>query len=136
MGAVRDRAAAEVVALDRALEALSDRDPRHLHLVAGRERLDGDGLADLELALAAELDEVAVRGDARLRQVALLALRDLPLGNGVEGDLDRLVAVGLHRLHLHDRARAGLDHGHGRHPAALRIEDLRHAQLSAEDALH
>ena len=42
----RLRAAAEVVALDRALEALALGDAGDLDLVAGLERLDGDGLAD------------------------------------------------------------------------------------------
>src|SRR5204863_4564310 len=44
--------------------------------------------------------------------------------------------VGLLGLQLDDRAWAGLDHGHGRHLAALRVEDLRHAQLFADDAFH
>jgi hypothetical protein len=68
--------------------------------------------------------------------MAALGLRELAVGHGVVGELDRLVAVRLDRLHLHHRARAGLDHGHGSHLAALRVEDLRHAQLSAEDAFH
>ena len=59
--AVADRAALEVVPLDRALEALADRRARDLDRVARLERLDGDGLADVELGLAAELDEVPVR---------------------------------------------------------------------------
>src|SRR5581483_11779246 len=60
--AVRDGAAAEVVPLDRALEALADPDARHLHLVARREDLDGDVLALHRVReVAAELDEMAVR---------------------------------------------------------------------------
>jgi hypothetical protein len=77
-----------------------------------------------------------VRQGARLREMTALALGDLPVGDRVEGDLDGLVAVRLDGLHLHDRARAGLDHGHGGDLAALRIEDLRHAELPAEDAFH
>ncbi len=92
--AVADRAAVEVVPLDRALEALPDRDARHLDPVAGLEGLDGDGLAGLELARAAELDEVPVPADARLAEVAELALRQLPVGDRVERELDGLVAVG------------------------------------------
>src|SRR5262249_43045686 len=133
--AVRDRPAREVMALDRALEALADPDPAHLDLVARREGLDRDRLADDGLARAAELDEMAVRLDAVLLQVAELALRELPLRDGVERELHGLVAVRLVRLHLDDRTRPGLDHGHRRDDARLRIEDLRHADLSAEDAL-
>ena len=48
--AVRDRAAVEVVALDRAGEALADPDPGDLDRVARLEDLDGDGLADGQLA--------------------------------------------------------------------------------------
>ena len=97
--------------------------------VAGLEGLDRDRLADDELALAAELDEVAVRIDAVLLQVADLRLGDLPLGDRLERELDRLVAVGLDRLHADDRARPGLDHRHRRADAGLRVEDLRHAEL-------
>src|SRR5581483_4540177 len=43
--AVAARAAREVVALDRPLEALADPDPGDLDLVARLEDLDGDGLA-------------------------------------------------------------------------------------------
>src|SRR5207344_897711 len=106
---VRHGATREPVALDRALVALPDREPAHLDPVARLERLDGHGLADGEAALAAQLDEVAVRADARLPQVADLGLRELALGNGVEGELDRVVAVRVRRLHLDDWARPRLD---------------------------
>src|SRR3954454_16071626 len=60
--AVGDRAAREVVALDRALEALALGDGGDLDGLALLERLDGDGLADLQLAgLVAELLDVAER---------------------------------------------------------------------------
>src|SRR5262245_20134372 len=56
--AVRLRTALEVVALDRALEALADRDAGNLDLVAGIEDLDGDVLTLDRLGeVAAELDE-------------------------------------------------------------------------------
>src|SRR5206468_3211719 len=51
-------------------------------------------------------------------------------------ELVGLVAVALGRLDLDDRARASLDHGHGRDVARLRVEHARHAQLPADDALH
>src|SRR5262249_35749394 len=91
--AVRLRAAVEPVALDRAGEALADRDAGHLDRVAGLERLDGHGLADGQLGAPAELHQLAMRGDAVLRQVPDLALRELPLGNGIERELHGVVAV-------------------------------------------
>src|SRR5690349_3355163 len=126
----------EAVTLDRAGEALADRDPRDLDRVPGLERLDRDGLADGQLARAAELDQMPAWRGARLLQVPELALRELPLRDLVEGELDGLVAVRGHRLDLDDGARPGLDHGHGRDDAGLRVEDLRHAQLPSDDALH
>ena len=59
----------------------------------------------------------------------------LAVGDGVERELHGVVAVGVRELHLHDRARAGLDHRDGGDPTGLRVEDLRHSQLFAEDAL-
>src|SRR5438105_7686923 len=132
--AVRHRAAREVVALDRAGEALADPGPRDLHVLAGLEGLDRDRLAGSELAWPAELREPAVR--AGLAELAEPRLRHPGLGHRVEGELDGLVAVGLDGLHADDRIRPGLDHRHRRHLAGLRVEDLGHAELLAEDAFH
>src|ERR1700759_4445873 len=74
--AVRLGAALEVVAADRALEAFALRAAGDLDLVARLECLDGDGLADQQLAcLVAELHEVAVS-----RRVGLLQMPELGLG--------------------------------------------------------
>src|SRR6185503_3148364 len=99
----------EAVTLDRALEALTDRDPRDLDLLPWLERLDRDGLTGGELVRPADLDELAVRADVVLLQVAELRLRELLLGNLVEGELDRVVAVLVRGAHGHDRARPSLD---------------------------
>src|SRR5947208_3353623 len=69
-------------------------------------------------------------------QLAESGVRELALRDRPEGELNRLVTVGLGRPHLDDRAGAGIDHGHGRHLPALLVEDLAHAQLSADDAFH
>ena len=62
------------MALDRALEALADPDAGDLDLVARLEDLDRDRLAlDRAVDAAAELDELAVRADPELREVAELA---------------------------------------------------------------
>ena len=53
----------EVVALDRAGEALADRDTRDLDPVAGLEALDRDRLAGRQLTGPADLQQPAVRAD-------------------------------------------------------------------------
>ena len=132
----RDGAAAEVVPLDRPLEALADGDAGDLDLLAGLEGLDGDGLARGELARPADLDEPPVRADLGLGEMPELGLGELALGHLVEGELDGVVAVGLDRPHGDDGAGPRLDHRHGREHAGLLVEDLRHAELPADDALH
>src|SRR5215213_4571192 len=134
--AVAHRAPAEVVPLDRAREALADPGARDLDPVARRERLDRDRLAGSELAAPTQLDEPAVRLDLVLLQVTELTLGELPLGDLVERELHRVVAVLGLGPHGDDRARARLDHGHRGHRARLRVEDLRHTELLAEDAFH
>src|SRR5262249_9694031 len=64
--AVRRRPAVELVPLDRSGKALAVRDAGDLHLLARLERLDGDVLADDERALAAQLEQPAVRAADRV----------------------------------------------------------------------
>src|SRR5581483_4440032 len=119
--------ALEALAAARAddVDALAVREDRHEHLIARLRRL----AAGRELHLAA---------DARRRHVRLL---EMPLRRLVrlrgrlfdEAELHRFVAVALRRLRLDDDARARLDHRRGMH-GAIRVEDLRHAHFSADDA--
>src|SRR5919107_3819881 len=135
--AVRLRAAVELVPLDRSGEALAVGDAAHLDLLAGLEDLDGDVLADDELTLSAELEQVPVRTvDVVLLEVTELGLGDLALGHLVVRDLHGVVAVRVRRLHLHDGTRRGFDHRHRRDDARLRVEDAGHAELLADDAFH
>src|SRR3954451_6441383 len=134
--AVRYGAAGEVVALDRALEALALRDAGDLDLRALLEGLDGHGLAHGQLAgLVAELDDVLHRRRVGLAQVAELGLREVLLLGGAERELDGLVAVTLQRADARDRAGAGLEHGDALDIAFVG-EDLGHAQLPGEDGGH
>ncbi len=128
--------AMEAMTLDRSREALADPDARDLDRLARLERLDRDRLADHQLGAAAELDQVTMGLQPCLLQVTQLRPRHLPLGDGREGELDGLVSVGLERLHLDDGARPGLDHRHGRDHPGLRVEELCHPQLPADDAFH
>ena len=81
------------------------------------------------------LDEVAMRRRAGLLQVPDLGLRQLALGDSVERELHGVVPVDVRGLHLDDGARAGLDHGDGRHRPRVGVEDLAHAELLAQDSL-
>src|SRR3954451_6592669 len=129
-------AAAEVVALDRALEALALADAGDLDLGAGLEGRGGHGVTDLQLAgLVAELDEVLHRRGVGLAQVAELSLGEVLLAHGAEGELDGLVAVAVDRADARHRAGAGLEHGDAL-DIALFGEDLGHAQLPGEDRGH
>ena len=71
-----------------------------------------------------------------LRGPSELALRELPLGHLVEGELDGVIAVLVGSPHRDDGAGPRLDHRHGREHAGLLVEDLGHAQLLADDAFH
>ena len=125
----------EPVSLDRPLEALADGDAGHLDLVSRFEGLDGDGLPGSELAQPAELHQPPMRADLALYEMPELRLRELALGHLVEGELNGVVAVGLGRPHGDDGAGPRLDHRHGREHAGLLVEDLRHPEFLADDAL-
>src|SRR4051812_26017072 len=134
--AVRLGALAEVVALDRALEALALRGAGDLDLLADLERLDRDRLAHRQLArLVAELLDVAVRAGVGLLEVAQLGLGEVLLLAGVERELDGLVAIALMRADAGDRTGTGLEHGDALDGAVLE-EDLGHAELLGEDRRH
>jgi hypothetical protein len=125
------------VALDRPLEPLALRAARDLHELTLLEGLaDAHGLTHLELSrLVAELGEMPQRRRAGLLQMAEPCAREPLLANIAEGELHRVVAVAIGRADRRDVARPRLDHGHALDPAVL-LEDLRHAELPAEDRRH
>src|SRR3954469_4298368 len=155
-------ATAEVVSLDRALEALADGDRGDLDLLAGLEAGDGDVVADLDLgsgvarllarafALAlgglpaggtggdvgvAELDERPHPRRTGLLQVAGLGHPDPVLANRDGGELDSVVAVAVRLADRGHLVRRGLDHGHGNGGAVLE-EDAGHTELLSDDRSH
>src|ERR1019366_9284121 len=77
----------------------------------------------------------AVRADAEALQVPELGQRHLPVGHRIESELHALVAVDADSPHLDNRARPGRAHGDRRHGTGLLVEDLRHTQLTCQDAL-
>src|SRR6185312_896524 len=134
--AVRLGAAGEVVALDRALEALALGDAGDLHPRARLEGLDGDRLAQHQLAgLATELDDRLHRRRVGLLEMTELGFGEVLLLGLVEGQLDGFVAVAVERADRRHRAGAGLEHRHAR-DASVFLEELCHTELLGEDRRH
>src|SRR5215217_2857129 len=126
----------EVVALDRALEALALGHARDLDGLADLECLDGHGVADRELArLVAELDERPHGRRVDFPEVAELRLRQRPLADRAEAELDGDVAVDLVRADRGDGTGSRLEHRHALDAAVL-AEPLGHAELLGEDRGH
>ena len=86
VGAVAGRAAAEAVALDRALEALALRDPGDLDALAGLEHADTSTVSPTARPAPSPRNshEVAQRRRVGLRQVAELGLGQRLLANAAE----------------------------------------------------
>src|SRR3954447_11017395 len=77
-----------------------------------------------------------MRRDVVLLQVPELRLGEPVLANLAVRDLDGVVAVDVGLLDRDHRTGAGLDHGDRGHLTGLLIEDLGHAQLLSDNALH
>ena len=106
VGAVGDRAAMEVVALDRARETLPLGDARDLHGLALLEQgVELQLVAHLELAgLAAELGQMPHRANAAFLRWPSSGLGQLLLAHAAEGDLHGVVAVALRAPDASDEA--------------------------------
>ena len=134
MGVALDSGA---VALDNALEAVALADAGDIHPVALRKRLAGDDVAHVQaLAVSqAELLQFLLQHAlASLLQMSQFRLGELALGHVLVAQLNGVVAVLLLGLLLHHSAGARLNDG-DRDDAARFVEDLRHADLLADDGL-
>src|SRR5579871_113357 len=132
---VRRAQAAEVPALDAALEALADRDARHVDRLAGDEMVGRDlGAHRQEVLLRdAELGEAALRLDQRLGEVTAHGLRHVLDLRRPGAELDRGVAVLVLRALGGDLAAVEREHRDGDVTARL-VEEAGHAQLFGDNA--
>ena len=135
--AVRRALRAEVVALDRAGEALADRGALHVDHLAnskGRHRNLGARLeAGSHVDSDTEFLEDFTRFDARFREVAGFGFGHARCFARAERHLDGAVAVGLWGLDLGDAVVRHVKHGHGNGVAIVR-EDAHHAHLAAQQS--
>ena len=98
---------------------------------------DLDNASELELGsvVKVKLTQVLLGGNASLVQVAEFRLGELRFANVLVAKLDSLITVFFAGLLLSDHAGTGLDNGDRDH-MALFVEDLRHANFSADDCFH
>src|SRR5690242_5796762 len=134
--AVARAAAAAVPALHDAGEAFALARADDVDAVARLEAAHGDRVAGLHLIeAAAEFAYDRLRRRLQLLEVAAHRLGEMLELRVLEAEDRGVVAVLVGRPQLDDRARAGRDHG-DRHVAPVIREHVRHADLTADDALH
>ena len=135
--AVAHGSTAGVPALHNALIAVALAGAGDVHEVALFEGVSLHDVADVQLSrvVQVKLAQVLLGGDAGLVQVAHLGLGQLALGDILVAQLHSGVAFLLGSLLLDDGAGTRLDHGDGDHLAVF-VEDLRHANFSADDCFH
>ena len=133
-GMTMDRAAAVAhggalcaVALDGALVAVALAGAGHIHKVTLLEGVGLDDVTDVQLGgvFQVKLAQVLLGGHASLVQVTHFGLGQLPLGNILKAQLDRLITFLLGSLLLNDGAGTRLDNSDG-NDLAVFVEDLRH----------
>src|ERR1700682_4325494 len=124
-------AAAEFVSLDQALEAFSLRMRGDVHDLTCAEDLGFELLAGFEALVATNLDNMAMRLEARPLGFAKLALAELALYEDAKRDARGGGAVFLGGSQAEHPARAGFEHSH-RGGRAVSVEQLGHAQLLGE----
>ena len=125
------------VALDDALVAVALAGAGDVHPVALGEHGAVDDIAHLHVSRLVQLElleDLLQDPLAGLLQMAQFRLGELALGHVLEAQLNGVVAVLLHGLLLHHSAGARLNDG-DRDDVARLVEDLRHADLLADDGL-
>src|SRR5436189_2914649 len=133
--AVGLRAAAELVTLDETLETLAFAGRRHIDELTGGEDLGLELLSRLDTVVVADLDDVAVRVEVCLLELAEPRCVQPAFFHAPEGDAHGLVAVLLGGSQPEHPAGPGLENG-DRGGRAVGVEQLGHAQLLGEQALH
>src|SRR3712207_4078938 len=128
---VRDRPAAEAVALDGPLETPTLAGGAHVDLLADLERVDADGLADLARD-AAQLPEMPARRCLQLGEGAGVRLAHPVRPDGPEADLDGVVAVLFGGADRRYQVRLDLDDGDA-HERPVVLEGLGHVLLASEN---
>ena len=131
------RAAAEVVALDHALEPASLADADDVHHLRWLELVYQNTVAHLEVAIACvqfELTRVLDSVGARLLGVTLHGLGQLlRLNTFDQTELNGVIAIRDRSLALNNHAGTRLEHGDRNH-LPVRAEYLGHPQLFAENS--
>ena len=122
-------------ALDNAGVALTLGDACDVNLVALGKNVRLDNVADVESGaiLEAELLEVLFKGNARFFKVTLFRLGELALRLILITELNGLIALFFSGLLLDNDVGTGFNNGY-RNDVARLIEDLRHADLFADDS--
>ena len=125
----------EVPALDSAGIALTFAGADHVHAVAAGEGVGLDDVADVQGAAVVQTKfaQRTLGSHVGFLKVALQGLGHVFDGDVAEADLNRGVAVVLHGLLLDNHAGPRFDDG-DRDDVALLVEDLRHADLLADDS--
>src|SRR2546423_1885221 len=125
--------AAEVMAVDHALEAAALGDAGDLHAVALREDRHRHALPGLR-RLALRGQHEALQHARRRLETGLLHVAGQGLGGALRlADAEAQLDPGAGDLH--HRARARLDHRHG-HVGALGVEHARHAEFATNQSGH
>src|SRR5579862_1910744 len=144
---MRLRTAAEMMPLHYARETPAFADADDIHKALAVENVDQDTLADFQaVGLSAffglffdferNFAEELHRWEIVFGKVALHRLGEFLFFHELDqSDLGRLISVASRGLVLRDHARTGLQHGR-RADFALRIEQLRHADLFSENSCY
>ena len=134
---VRSATGLEVVTLDDAGEALTNRVSGHIDLFTDREDFDAQSLASLEfgdlISINVKFFKRRTGFNAGFGELARKSLRHAAGTAGTKRDLDRVVTIGSFRLNSCDSVVRHIEHRHGNGNTFLR-ENARHADLATNKA--